>query len=181
MRNTGRREKVTRPKSDMIEKVIQIDRVSRTVKGGRRIRFRALVVIGDGKGKVGIGVGKAGDVSLAISKANAKARRKMCAVTIINETIPYEVTHVSGSARIHLKPAPKGTSVIAGGTVRAIIEAVGIRNIVAKSLGSANKHNIAQATLGALQSLNKLHTLYSLKETVKEDKKKDVKQTAKNS
>lgn len=180
MRNTERKEKTARPKSDMIEKVIQIDRVSRTVKGGRRIRFRALVVVGDGKGKVGIGVGKAGDVSLAISKANTKARRKMFNVTIVNETIPYEVTRVSGGARIYLKPARKGTSVIAGGTIRAIIEAVGIRNIVAKSHGSANKLNIAQATLGALRSLNKLSALYDTNKAEK-GPKKNATQTKKNS
>lgn len=156
----GKDNNSRKPKDDSIEKVIQIDRVSRTVKGGRRIRFRALVVVGDGKGKVGVGIGKAGDVSQAISKATTKARRQMHEVTIVNETIPYEISRQTGSARIHLKPAPKGTSVIAGGTVRAIIEAAGIKNVVAKSLGSANKLNIARATLDALMALNKLNAQY---------------------
>lgn len=147
-------------KDEMIEKVIEIDRVSRTVKGGRRIRFRALVVVGDGKGNVGMGIGKANDVSKSISKANTYARRHMQKITIVSDTIPYEVIERRDSAKVHLKPAPKGTSVIAGGTIRAIVEAAGIKNIVAKSLGSANKINIAKATLGALTRLKLISEQY---------------------
>jgi len=153
--------KFARPKDDKIEKVIEIDRVSRTVKGGRRIRFRALVVVGDGKGKVGLGVGKASDVSQSISKASTYARRHMNDILIVNETIPYEILMRHGSALVMLKPASKGTSLIAGGTVRAVIEAAGIKNIVAKSLGSANKLNIAKATMAALLSLNNINERYN--------------------
>lgn len=158
-----KREPHRERKDEMIEKVIEIDRVSRTVKGGRRIRFRALVVVGDGKGSVGIGVGKAGDVSKSIAKANNYARRHQHQIIIVSDTIPYEVIKSHNSARVHLKPAPKGTSVIAGGTTRAVIEAAGIKNIVAKSLGSANKLNIAKATLGALLYLNDISEKYHYK------------------
>jgi len=151
-------------KTDAIEKVIEIDRVSRTVKGGRRIRFRALVVVGDGHGKVGIGVGKANDISRAIAKATAYAHRREKPVTIINDTIPYEINSRFGSANVFLKPAPQGTSVIAGGTVRAVIEAAGIKNIVAKSLGSANKLNIAKATILALSKLDIINKQYAVEE-----------------
>lgn len=150
-------------KSEYIESVIEIDRVARTVKGGRRIRFRALVVVGDGKGKVSIGLGKAGDVSTAISKATTYAKRRLKPVKIINETIPYEIISRYGSAVVYLKPAPKGTSVIAGTTVRAIVEAAGIKNIVAKSLGSDNKMNNAKAVIEGLQKLNYLHDKYPAK------------------
>ncbi len=159
------------PKDDTIEKVIEVDRVSRTVKGGRRIRFRALVVNGDGKGNVGIGVGKANDVSQAIAKANTHARRHMQEVTIVNNTIPYEIIGTHGGARVHLKPAPEGTSVIAGGTVRAIIEASGIKNVVAKSLGSSNKLNIANATLSGLMDLKNITKMYAPKEMSKQNAK----------
>jgi len=171
--NKSRRRPNGKPSDDFIEKVIEIGRISRTVKGGRRIRFRALVVVGDGKGNVGVGTGKANDVSKAIAKANAYARRHQQQVSIINDSIPYESTGIFGSAHVFLKPAPKGTSVIAGGTVRAIIEAVGIKNVVAKSLGSANKLNIAKATMVALIYANKLNKKYEVK--TREHKKKDVK------
>lgn len=139
-------------KKEGYEKVIQIDRISRTVKGGRRIRFRALVVIGDLKGTVAIGVAKANDVSQAISKATAVAKKHKQTVKIVNDTVPHDVLKHFGSAKIYIKPAPQGSSLIAGGTARAIIEAAGIKNIVAKSLGSANKINLAKATLLALTS-----------------------------
>jgi small subunit ribosomal protein S5 len=140
----------------MLEKVIQVDRVARTVKGGRRIRFRALVVVGDRKGRVGIGTGKATEVSIAVAKATTFARRHMHQITIVNETIPLEIRKTYGSAMVYMKPAPKGTSVIAGGSVRAIIEAAGIKNLVAKSLGSANKLNNCQATLLGLLEVSEL-------------------------
>ncbi len=139
-------------KKEGYEKVIQIDRISRTVKGGRRIRFRALVVIGDLKGSVAIGVAKANDVSQAIAKATAYAKKHTKHVKIVDDTIPHDILQTYGSARIYFKPAPKGTSLIAGGTVRAVIEAAGIKNIVAKSLGSSNKINVAKATMLALTS-----------------------------
>lgn len=161
-------ERSGRPaKSEFIETVIEVDRVARTVKGGRRIRFRALVVVGDGKGKVGIGIGKAGDVSAAISKATNYAKRRFKTIQIVNDTIPYETTTRFGSTIVYLKPAPKGTSVIAGSTVRAIVEAAGIKNIVAKSLGSANKMNNAKAVMKALLSLNQLNEAYPQKVKLK--------------
>lgn len=134
------------------EKVIQIDRISRTVKGGRRIRFRALVVIGDLNGHVAIGIAKANDVSQAITKATTYAKKHRSLIKIVNDTIPYDIMKTYGSAKVYLKPAPNGTSLIAGGTVRALVEAAGIKNISAKSLGSSNKINLAKATLLALTS-----------------------------
>jgi small subunit ribosomal protein S5 len=151
-----RRSQPNRPKDDIIEKVIQIDRVARTVKGGRRMRFRALVVVGDQKGKVGIGTGKATEVSVAVTKATTFARRHMHQVTIVNETIPLEIRKTYGSAVVYMKPAPKGTSVIAGGSIRAVIEAAGIKNLVAKSLRSANKLNNCQATMLGLMEVSEL-------------------------
>lgn len=140
----------TQPK-EYIEKVIQIDRISRTVKGGRRIRFRALVVIGNMKGKVGIGVAKAQEVVVAINKAINEAKKNILDVKIINDTIPHEIKYKYKSAVVFLKPAPKGTSIIAGGSVRSVLELAGIKNIVGKIIGSNNKMNNVQATYQALQ------------------------------
>ncbi|HLB32174.1 MAG TPA: 30S ribosomal protein S5 [Patescibacteria group bacterium] len=145
-----------KPKDDILEKVIQVDRVARTVKGGRRIRFRALVVVGDQKGRVGSGLGKATEVSVAVSKATTFARRHMHEIKIINDTIPLEITKRYGSATVYLKPAPKGTSVIAGGSIRAVVEVAGIKNLVAKSLGSNNKLNNVQATILGLREVSYL-------------------------
>jgi len=144
------------PQDNIEEKVIQVDRVARTVKGGRRIRFRALVVVGDRKGSIGVGVGKATEVSVAVSKASTYARRHMKKIAILNDTIPLEILQSYGSAKVYLKPAPKGTSVIAGGSIRAVIEACGIKNLVAKSLGSANKLNKVKATVLGLETVTKL-------------------------
>lgn len=149
MRNFDRKQP---EKKEYEEKVIQIDRVSRATKGGQRIRFRVLVVIGNRHGKVGIGLGKAQEVVGAIQKAIKRAKKAIFKVQIINETIPYEIKTKYGSALLMLKPAPKGTSIIAGGTVRAIIDLTGIKNIVSKTFGSANKINNAYATIKALKS-----------------------------
>ncbi len=135
------------------ETVVAIDRVSRTVKGGKRMRFRALVVVGNRKGRVGMGIGKAGDVQGSIKKAATQARKHLVSVPIVNETIPHEVTVKYGSATVLLKPAPHGTSIIAGGPVRAVIELAGIRNILSKIIGSSNQVNNVHATLLALQLL----------------------------
>ncbi len=144
--------KKDKKEKEFIEKVIQIDRISRTVKGGRRIRFRALVVIGDQKGRVGIGVAKAQEVVTAITKAVSKAKKKIITVPIKNGTIPHEIKIKSGSALVFLKPAPVGTSIVAGGSVRSVLELAGIKNIVGKILGSSNKINNVKATFEALQS-----------------------------
>lgn len=142
-------------KSEFEEYVLQVDRVARTVKGGRRIRFRALVICGNKNGKIGIGIGKAGEVANAVSKASTAARKHLIEVPIINETIPYEIEMRQGAAHIILKPAKAGTSVIAGGTIRVICNLAGIRNLVAKILGTANKINNAQTTLKAFEELSR--------------------------
>ena len=135
------------------EQTISIDRVARVVKGGRRFRFKALVVVGDRKNKVGVGVAKGQDVQAAVSKATDVAKKNMITIPIVNTTIPHEVeTKVTG-AHVLLKPAAPGTGVIAGGVVRTIIGVTGITNLLSKSLGSANKVNIAYATVKALESL----------------------------
>lgn len=140
------------------ERVIQIDRVSRTVKGGRRLRFRALVAIGDKNGKVAIGIGKANEVITAVSKATTKAKRNIIEVKISNGTIPHEINVSYGGAKIFLKPASAGTSIIAGGAVRSVLELAGVKNILSKILGSNNKINNAYATILALKSLKDRHS-----------------------
>lgn len=134
--------------------ILQITRVSRTVAGGRRIRFRALVIVGDKNGRVGIGVGKGTEVAGAVQKAYKQGKKKLIKVNITDTgTISHEVTSSYGSAKIIMKPAAEGTSIIAGSTIRAISEAVGIKNLVAKIIGSANKINNAHATINALKQL----------------------------
>ncbi|MDH4358571.1 MAG: 30S ribosomal protein S5 [Candidatus Berkelbacteria bacterium] len=133
------------------EKVIELNRVSRTVKGGKRIGFRALVIVGDKSGRAGIGIGKANDVSVSIQKATSQAKRNLKNIKINKDgTISKEVLSSFHSSKVLLRPAPEGTSIIAGGVVRAVAELAGIRNLVAKSLGSSNKINTARATLEGL-------------------------------
>lgn len=140
-------------KSEFEENVIAIDRVTRVVAGGRRFRFRALVVVGNGKGRVGVGIAKGSDVQLAVQKAVNVAKKKLIDVPINNETIPHEVTGKQGGASILLMPAAPGTGVKAGGTVRKVLDVSGIHNIMTKSIGSSNKVNVAYATVQALESL----------------------------
>lgn len=135
------------------ERVVHIDRVARVVKGGRRFRFRALVVLGDHKGKVGIGIAKGADVTTAVAKAVDVAKKNMVTITMYKGTIPHEAEAKVSGARILVKPAAPGTGLIAGGVVRTILEVSGISNALSKSLGSTNKINIAYATLAALQSV----------------------------
>ncbi len=135
------------------EQTIAIDRVSRTVKGGRRLRFKALVVVGDRKAKVGVGVAKGRDVQQAIEKATNVARKRMISIPLTNKTIPHEIELKSGATRVLLRPAMPGTGIIAGGVIRTIIGTTGINNLVTKSLGSTNKVNIAYTTIKALSQL----------------------------
>ena len=140
--------------SELIEKVVYLNRVSKTVKGGRVMKFSALVVVGDGKGTVGYGLGKAAEVSEAIIKGIADAKKNMVKIALAPEgTIPHDVIGIFGAGAVMLKPAPEGTGVIAGGAVRAVMEAVGIKNICAKCLRSNNPQNVVKATMAGLTSL----------------------------
>lgn len=142
-----------REKPEFEQKLLDLARVTRVVKGGRRFRFRATLVIGNRKGNVGVGVAKGSDVSDAIQKAYNDAKKNMIAVKLAANTIPHETSMKLGSARVMLKPANEGRGIIAGGAIRSVVDLAGIRDVVSKSLGTSNKLNVARATVAALKGL----------------------------
>ncbi len=148
---------------EFIEHVVKIYRVAKVVKGGRRFSFSAIVVVGDGRGRVGAAMGKAQEVPDAIRKAIEKAKREMISVPVVNTTIPHEVLGRADAARVLLKPASLGTGVIAGGAVRAVVEAAGYENILSKSLGSNNATNVVWATLDGLRQLQTVEQVASMR------------------
>jgi small subunit ribosomal protein S5 len=154
-------------KKEYEEQVVHIDRIARTIAGGRRIRFRAAVVVGNRTGRVGIGVAKAVEVILAVQKAVTLAKKHLITVPIINDTIPYEIESQFGAAKVFLKPAARGTGIIAGGAVRAIADLAGIKNLLSKILGSQNQINNLRATMKALEELESARELIEAREQEK--------------
>lgn len=146
-----------------IEKVVSLNRVAKVVKGGRRFSFSALMVVGDGKGKVGFGLGKAQEVPEALRKATEHARKTMVQIPLLEGTLPYEIIGQFGAGRVMLKPASRGTGIIAGGAVRAVMEAVGVNDVLAKAIGTNNPHNVLRATMEGLLSLRSAESVSEIR------------------
>ena len=170
---TTRRDR-TRTPSDMFEKVVFVNRCAKVVKGGRRFSFSALLVVGDNKGKVGVGFGKAREVAEAIRKATENAKKNLHSYHIGPSTIPHEVTGAFGGGKVLLRPASLGTGLIAGGGVRAVLEAAGVKDILAKSMGSSNPANVVKATVDALARLRTRSQILEARGKKKPEKGKDA-------
>ncbi len=175
----GRGPQMPQEEKQFDERTLHVDRVARVVKGGRRFRFRALVVVGDRKSKVGIGISKGADVTAAVTKATEVAKKHMISVHLYKGTMPHEVTAKVGGAVILLKPASAGTGLIAGGVVRTILEVAGVSNVLSKSLGSTNKANTAYATIAALESVQPSKTWITRRVGAKTEKPAIAKPAAK--
>ncbi len=170
---------IDKSEDQLDERMVHVDRVARVVKGGRRFRFRALVIVGDHKGRIGAGTSKGQDVSTAVTKATEVAKKNMVKIALYKDTIPHEAEGRVSGARIMLKPASAGTGLIAGSVVRTILEVAGIKNALSKSLGSSNKINISYATIEALASIKPASEWISNKMSEKPTKKLDKKTESK--
>lgn len=163
MRQDKKRKNIQREERQLEERVVSINHIAKVVKGGRRYRFSAVVVVGDRNGRVGVGTGKAIEIPDAVKKAVEDAKKHLIEVPVVNTTIPHEVVGVHGAGKVFLKPASDGTGVIAGGAVRAVIELAGIQNILSKSLGSNTPVNVVRATIEGLKELRTIEEVASIR------------------